>query len=116
MMALAKTLRLRKEKDFKTVFIKGKIFKGSFLNLRIFKNNLNTSRFGFVISVKISKKAVLRNKTKRRLKECARLNLARLKPGFDVVIVATRKDITNQKSNIICEELILLLEKSGAME
>lgn len=115
-MALAKTRRLRKEKDFKTVFTKGRIFKGNFLNLRIFKNNLNTSRFGFVVSVKISKKAVLRNKTKRRLKECARFNFGRLKSSFDIVVVAARKDIINQKPNITCEELILLLKKSGAMK
>lgn len=115
-MSLPKLHRIRKEKEFKNVFLKGKIFHGNFLNLKIINNNLNISRFGFVVGVKISKKAVLRNKIKRRLKECARLNLAELKRGFDVIIVVIKKDAIGQKFNIICGEIITLFKKSKIID
>lgn len=111
-MSLSKPHRIRKEKEFKNVFLKGKTSRGDFLNIKIVENNTDISRFGFVVSVKISKKSVLRNKIKRRLRECARLNLVKIKPGFDIVIIAIKKDIINQSFDDICEETITLLKKS----
>lgn len=79
--------RLKKKKDFETVFKQGKGFKQGFLYLKIIKNNLDTSRFGFVISKKFSKKAVIRNKTKRRLSEIIKMRLPEIKKGMDAIIV-----------------------------
>ncbi len=86
---LAKINRLKKDKDFEKVFKQGQGFKQGLLYLKIRKNNLKTSRFGFVISKKFSKKAVIRNKTKRRLSEIIKTKLPEIKKGIDVVIVAT---------------------------
>ncbi len=84
---LPKRNRLAKKKDFEMVFKQGKGFKQGFLYLKIRKNNLDTSRFGFVISKKFSKKAVIRNKTKRRLSEIIKAKLLEIKKGMDVIIV-----------------------------
>lgn len=65
---LPKINRLTKKKDFETVFKNGKSFKRYFLLFKILKNNLKESRFGFVVSKKISNKATIRNKVKRRLR------------------------------------------------
>jgi len=75
---LPKTNRLKKNKDFKQVFKKGQFFKEDFLTLKILSKNENkkdfsmidskNNRFGFIVSSKVSKKAVLRNKIKRWLK------------------------------------------------
>lgn len=59
--------RLRKKIDIEKVFKNGKSYREKFLILKIIKNNLTESRFGFSISQKISKKAVVRNKIKRLL-------------------------------------------------
>ncbi len=72
---LGKENRLRRKKDFEEIFKKGRSFKESFLVLKILKNNLKVSRFGFVVSQKVSKKAVVRNKIKRRLREIVGLNI-----------------------------------------
>lgn len=85
---LPKTNRLKKKKDFERVFKEGKGFKEDFLFLKLAKNNLNISRFGFVVGQKVSKKAVLRNKTKRRLRELVKAKLPKIKIGFDGVLVA----------------------------
>lgn len=91
---LGKINRLSKKKDFEEVFKGGKGFKGGFLIFKSLKNNLGGSRFGFVVSKKVSNKAVLRNKIKRRLR-AAVLNIIDKKNGkpsynshFDLIIIA----------------------------
>jgi len=84
---LPKINRIKKKKDFETAFKRGQGFKQGFLYLKIIKNNLDVSRFGFVISKKFSKKAVIRNKTKRRLREIIKMRLPEIKKGIDAVIV-----------------------------
>jgi ribonuclease P protein component len=44
----------------------GKIIKSQFFNLKIFSGNLSYSRFGVIISNKVSKKATKRNLLKRQ--------------------------------------------------
>src|SRR3989344_862732 len=85
---LPKTNRLRKEKDFGKLFKKGKSFKEGFLILKIVKNDLKESRFGFIVSQKVSKKAVLRNKVKRRLRDIVRRNIKNIEKGIDAALIA----------------------------
>lgn len=80
---LPKVNRLKKKKDFERVFKQGKGVKEDFLLLKFTKNNLKVSRFGFVVGQNISKKAVLRNKIKKRLREIVKKELPSLKVGFD---------------------------------
>lgn len=84
---LVKKNRLKKEKDFKEVFDKGKRFKQSFLYLKIKNNKLKLSRFGFIVSKKVSLKAVVRNKIKRRLRELIKAQLPKIKNQVDGIIV-----------------------------
>lgn len=81
--------RLKKNRDFKKLFEKGKSSKEDFLYLKVKKNNLESSRFAFVVSKKISKKAVIRNKIKRRLRELVKIKLTQIKKGLDIIIVVT---------------------------
>jgi len=84
---LKKSNRLKKKEDFDRVLKEGKAFKESFLLLKIKKNKLISNRFGFIISQKVSKKAVARNKIKRRLSELIRINLDKLKKGIDGIFI-----------------------------
>jgi len=84
---LPKANRLKKKKDFEKVFKEGKRFKEDFLFLKIRKNNLKVSRFGFVVGQKISKKAAIRNKIKRKLSELVKLKLPKIKTGIDGVFI-----------------------------
>lgn len=79
--------RLQKKKDFDNVFKSGKGFREGFLYFKIKKNSLNSSRFGFIVSKKFSKKAVERNKIKRRLREIIKKELPKIKKPIDVVII-----------------------------
>jgi ribonuclease P protein component len=84
---LIKRNRLCKKKDFERVLKKGKGLKEDFLILKMAKNNLSQSRFGFIVGTKISKKAVLRNKLKRRLRELVRGKIEKIKKGFDIIFI-----------------------------
>lgn len=85
---LPKANRLKKKKDIENVFKNGTGFKEDFLILKVVKNNLKNSRFAFIVSQKVSKKATLRNKIRRRLSELVRRRLPTVPLGIDMVLVA----------------------------
>ena len=85
---LPKENRLKKKKDFEKLFKEGKSFKEKFLVLKVNNNNLDDNRFGFIVSKKISKKAVVRNKIKRQLREIVRKEINNYQKGFDVAVIA----------------------------
>ncbi|MEI8068008.1 MAG: ribonuclease P protein component [Candidatus Shapirobacteria bacterium] len=76
---LKKINRLKKIKDFTEVKNKGEIYHSPFFSLLILKSDNKDSQFGFVISKKISKRAVDRNKIKRVLAESVKVNLDKFK-------------------------------------
>ena len=85
---LPKINRLKKKRDFEIVFEKGKSSRDNFLALRAAPNNSEISRFGFIVSKKISKKAVVRNKIRRRLSFAIEQEIKNIKKGVDVILVA----------------------------
>lgn len=84
---LPKENRLTHRKDFDNTFKKGKGAFSDILGIKFIENNLEESRFGIVVSNKISKKAVIRNKIKRQLREIIHQNLDEIKNRSDVVII-----------------------------
>ena len=111
---LKKELRIRKQKDFDNIFNKGVYFSEKFLALKIVENNLEISRFGFIVSNKISKKAVERIRIKRLLREVVRLKWDKIKSGFDVLFIFRGKEVKKsfQEIDIVVEKL---LKKSGLL-
>lgn len=109
---LSKQHRLTKDNDFESVFKKGKNLDSEFLFLKLRKNGSEISRFGFILSKKISKNAAVRNKIKRRLREIIRKELGNIKSGFDIVIVAKPK-IVGKDYLEIREEVGGLIKKAG---
>lgn len=86
--------RLSKNQDFVNVLKKGSGFSNQFLALKFINNNLGFSRFGFLASGKIFKKAVTRNAIRRKLREALRPQLFIVPLGIDVILIA-RKGIEN---------------------
>ena len=107
--------RLKKEEDFKKVFKKGRGFTNDLLVLKVIKNNLDISRFAFVISKKISKKATVRNRIKRRLDNIIRADLPKIKKGWDGIIIAL-PDIENKKFEILKKDAESLLKRTGLLK
>lgn len=85
---LPKLQRIKKKKDFEAIFKKAKSFKKGFLIFKVSKNSLDVSRFGFVVSQKVSKKATIRNKVRRRLASIIKSEVNKIANGIDVIIIA----------------------------
>ena len=85
---LPRNNRLRKDKDFDFVFKTGRVSYDKIMGVRAVINHCGVNRFGILVSNKISKKAVERNKIKRRIREAARANIDKIKKGFDIIIVS----------------------------
>lgn len=92
--------RLKKKKDIEKAFKKGQVFREDFLTVKIVKNDLSRTRFVFVISKKVSKKATARNKMKRRLSEIVRFKLPKMKKGFDAILLASPNGIAKSDQEI----------------
>lgn len=104
--------RLRNKKDIEKVFKSGRSLKEGTLLLRVLKNNLTESRIGFVVSQKVAKKAVVRNKVKRRLRALIIKRLQNIKSGVDLLFITLPG--TGQKNYSYLEENVdRLLIKSG---
>ena len=108
---LPRKYKLKKDNDFKKVFKNGKYYQQEFIKLKILKNDLTINRFGFVVGLKISKKAVQRNKIKRQLEEIIRLKLNQIKSGFDIIILIN-PEIIEKNYQEIEKILINLLKKA----
>lgn len=64
-------------------------------------NHQTLSRFAFVISKKISKKAVVRNRTKRLLSESVRLLMPQIRKGCDVIFFAKKPLLEEKLQNVM---------------
>ena len=83
--------RLTKTKEFDNVWKNGRSSFNKILGTKIIKNNLDINRFGVLVNAKVSKKAVLRNKIKRRIREAVKERFDRLEKGFDITIIALKE-------------------------
>jgi ribonuclease P protein component len=107
--------RIKKKKDFESIFRNSKSFKSSFFILKVLKNDLSVNRFGFVVSQKVSKKAVVRNKVKRRLVKAVKDNAGKIKSGIDLVFIAL-PGVENREFLEIKEVVNYVLVKSGLIK
>ena len=57
------------------------------------RNRTGTNRVGITVSKKLGH-AVVRNRTRRRLREISRLNEEKFQPGWDIVVVARARAVT----------------------
>lgn len=101
---------LRRKKDFDRVFEAGQSFYCPILAIKSKKNDLEFNRFGIIISLKVSKKAVIRNKIRRRIREILKNNIVKNKENRDFVIIVS-KNIIDKDFQEIKENILKILEK-----
>ncbi|PIT88558.1 MAG: ribonuclease P protein component [Candidatus Magasanikbacteria bacterium CG10_big_fil_rev_8_21_14_0_10_36_32] len=124
--------RLTKVRDFNLVMKYGHWINGIFLDMKVLELSKNESyfpkkedvenfkkqfRLAINISLKVSKKAVLRNKLRRQISEVIRLLIKEnlIKVGFYVLIVA-KKDILKKDYTEIDKEVNFLLSKAKLLK
>ncbi len=78
-------------------------------------NDVEKIRVGFVVSKRISKRAVDRNYIKRLLSEAIRVYLPRLPIGLDIVVSARQK-ASMADLGVLEQDLLTLLRKARLLE
>ncbi len=108
---MEKIISLKKNREFKKVFSKGKSIVEKLLVVYFYKNESLYNRIGIVVNKKVGN-AVVRNRVKRVIKECYRSYGINLKKGFDIVIVA-RVRASDASYSDINNAIKRLLKKTG---
>ena len=101
--------RLAKQTEVRLTFAKGRGFFSPYFLAKFLKTSADaTPRFTVVVSTKVSKKAVDRNRQKRIVREILRLNLSKFRPGDYIISLkpASKKLSAGQ----LREELLKLLK------
>ncbi len=111
---LIKKHRLTKYKDFEKIWVNGRNFFIKEIGVKFSSNNLDCTRFGIVVPNKVIKKAVLRNKVKRKIREIIRKQIPFIKKGFDCIILA-RQGIGELSFDELKEKIDFILRKLGLL-
>ncbi|MBQ9148381.1 MAG: ribonuclease P protein component [Oscillospiraceae bacterium] len=77
------------------------------------RNRTGVNRVGITVSKKLGK-AHIRNRVRRRVREVYRLNEAKFRPGFDIVIVVRGKAI-EAPFDQLTESYLSLANKAGLL-
>ena len=85
----------------------------SYLVLYARRNRLERNEVGITVSKKLGS-AVIRNRTRRRLREVYRLNEERFAPGWDIVVVARSRSV-NADFQRLTSAYLSLAEKAGLL-
>ncbi len=108
---LAKKHRLTGSKEFKRVQDEGRVFQSENFGIAFLdRKDADPSRFGFVVSTKIAKDAVDRNRFKRAMSEAVRTSSTESNNGFDVVFLAKTSIVKHPTSEIMKEVKVSLKE------
>ena len=75
-------------------------FSSPLFNVRISGNNDKQVRFAFIVSKAIDKRAVVRNKIKRGLRNAAEELLGRISQGKNIVVIAKINILTSPSKNL----------------
>lgn len=111
---LRRVQRLRSPRDFQRVRAQGRRVSGAVLLLgyaaRSEPDNSGLTRIGLSVSRRVGG-AVVRNRVKRRLREVIRRQLARIAPGYDLVITA-RPGAADARMETLEQDVAVLLARA----
>jgi len=103
---------LKKNHIFRRLYA-SKGVANSYLVLYARPNRSDCNRIGFTVSKKLGH-AVVRNRTRRRLREVYRLQEAAFRPGWDIVVVARTRSV-DAPFEKLTHAFLSLAEKSGLL-
>ena len=111
---LKRCFSLKRNKQFRQVYRKGKSVACRELVLIYAKNRSDMVHVGFSVGKKLGN-SVVRNRVKRRLREAFRPNLPLLLPGFDLIVIA-RDAARDAPFSSLADSLRYLLRKAGLFQ
>jgi ribonuclease P protein component len=111
---LAKPLRLRRAGDITRAYKKGAYGSSSgILSVKAVSSGRSTARVVVVVGKKVNKRAVVRNRIRRRLVGDLETHWQTLRPGYDIVI-SVHSDVSAMTPAKLHEHLHSALARAGA--
>jgi ribonuclease P protein component len=85
------------------------------IKLKVAGNNEAVSRFGFIVSKKIDKRSVARNRAKRVVRSCVEELLSKIDDKYDMLFIV-QKNAVARKRHEICNEIEALLKQNNLIK
>ena len=93
------TVALKQNHEFRRLYSKGRNAASPYFAVYCRKTGRPYSRLGLTTGVKLGN-AVKRNRVRRRIRELYRTNESKLRPGYDIVMVARTRAIFARYSDL----------------
>ena len=114
MIILGDIITLKRNNDFRRLYSRGRSYGSSVVVIYVMKNRSNDVRVGITTSKKIGK-AVLRNRSRRIIREAYRMIADDVRQGVDLVFVARGKT-PFVSSNDILRDMKKELKEAGVLQ
>ena len=111
---LNKKNRLKTNSSFKATYCQNRVVSDEFFVLCAGRNKLETetdTKIGFVVSKKIDKRAVIRNKIKRRMRESFKIYLKEKEIPYLSLIMSAKENAKNADFQITLKSVYKLMDK-----
>ena len=93
-------------------FDNNRLISTSFFTIKTKENGLFFNRFSTIVSKKIDKRAVVRNRIKRLISSCIKELCDNLKQGYDMIVIAKIGAISMGRQEF-CREINRGLKRAG---
>lgn len=111
---ISSLFRFHGHNSLRYVYSNGKAVRSQLFTVKYVPNTHRTRpRFSVVVSKKVIKSAVGRNRIRRRLYEYLRLNTPNLNGTYDIVMICTSPELRTLPYEQISEQLTQLFEKAS---
>lgn len=80
----------------------------------MFASPLPQPRFGFIVSKKVSGKAIKRNRIKRQVRSVIEQLLPRISPGYDILFIVHKTSLEAPRE-VLEEQILQFLTKKGLL-
>jgi ribonuclease P protein component len=105
---LAKKYRFHGYNSLRFAYTKGKVTRSKYISLKSSKNNRRVdSRVAVVVSKKVTKKAPVRNRIRRRIYEAMQANWSNIQPGHDIIVTIFDERVAHEPH----EKLVTTIQK-----
>lgn len=96
------TVSLKLNRDFRRMYAKGRRVVGGYVVVYALKNKQELNRLGLTVGRQVGK-ACRRNRIKRLIREAVRAEIHKIKPGYDIVIVARNRALGRNYQEIAAD-------------
>ena len=112
---LSKKYRFHSRGGVRYTYQNGKTIRGSKISLVFANNSRNKQRYAVVVSKKVLKSAVGRNRIRRRVYEAIRMELPKIEKSVDCIFIIYSKEILDMDFKVIQKTIRDLLKEASIL-